>query len=61
MMQQGIFILMIMVYGARHEVFLYPYNNESYPNRAVCEAWKGRESLESKKPLTCVEKKDYQI
>lgn len=61
MMSQGAWVLMIILYGAgHHEITLVPYmdNNGEYvqfANRQLCEAWKGRESLEHIQPLTCVQ------
>ena len=51
-MIQGIYILAIMVYGARHEVTLIPYME--FPNWQLCNAYKASESLELGLPLVCI-------
>lgn len=52
MIQQGVWVLMIMLYTGPHEITLVPYL--VFPNSQLCEAWKGRESLDLRLPLTCV-------
>ena len=52
MIDQGAWILAIIIYGSRFEISLLPY--EVFPNQTVCEAWKGRESKELKLPMTCI-------
>ncbi len=51
-MDEGVWILMIMIYTGRHEIMLVPY--EEYQSQQVCEIWKGRESKDLGIPLTCV-------
>lgn len=54
MINTGVWMLMIMIYGT-HGLVLVPY--DKYDSKVLCEMWKGRESLELGVPLTCVNEK----
>ena len=54
-MEQGIWLLAIMIYGARHEVTIIPYME--FPNQQLCELYKGGVSRELQLPLVCTQER----
>lgn len=53
MIDQGVWILAIMLYTGDHQIKLIPY--EQFNSWQLCNMWKGRESLELKQPLVCIQ------
>ena len=59
MMLQGVWFLMVMVYGSHGNLVLIPY--EKYDSYQLCNMWMGRESLELGVTMTCVQQHDGDI
>ena len=55
LMEQGIWILAIMIYTARYEAVLVPYME--FPNWQFCNAHKAYMSRELQLPLVCTQER----
>ena len=56
MMQQGIWILAMVIHIGQNEIIIMPY--EIYPSRQLCLAWRDSAAKEMGAPMTCTQEAD---
>lgn len=59
MMQQGVFVLVMMLQIGEGTWIYKDY--QTFPNWQVCNAWKDRTSEELRVPMTCVEVNEHEL